>query len=246
MRKITTLFIFCFAFIFYQKGYTQSVDISDFFIVSQSPLNQENEAKIQHLIQDFNAGLKADLTSKGYTLLSNTSSRLYATELYGHRVNFNSSADKVVFGRVLYDDTGRLSFITYFCDKIYDAGRPAIEALRAHTASGHIKLWENEGEKASSIAATTEGLLLGSSGSSFASQETYLNTPVQKPSYTPKVVASQVSNKAKNTAPKDDFLSRKEGLINVMDTPRIISTTVPEQIEASTSSRSNRNIVGHQ
>lgn len=243
MRKITTLFICCFAFIFYQKGYTQSIDISDFFIVSQSPLNQEDKAQIQQLIQDFNVGLKADLTAKGYTLLNSTSSRLYATELYGHRVSFNSNADKVVFGRVLYDDTGRLSFITYFCDKIYDTGRPAIEALRAHTASGPIELWENEGEKASSIAATTEGLLLGSSGSTFASQETYLTAPA-KAVYIPQTV-SQATKKTQIT-PKDDFLSRRDELINVIDTPRIISTTVPEQIEASTSSRSDRNIVGHQ
>jgi len=244
MRKITTLFICCFAFIFYQKGYTQSVDISDFFIISQSPLNQENEAKIQYLIQDFNTGLKADLASKGYTVLNNKSSRLYSTELYGHRVSFDSSADKVVFGRVLYDDTGRLSFITYFCDKIYDAGRPAIEALRAHTASGHIKLWENEGERANSITATTDGLFTPTSDNSFASQETYLTSP-PKSIYTAQAVTPKVK-KISSTTPKGDFLSRKKGLINVVDTPRIISTTVPEQIEASTSSRSDRNIVGHQ
>jgi len=240
MRKITTLFLCCFVCIFYQKSNAQTIDVSDFFIISQSPLTQEKEALLDYFIQDFNIGLKENLTAKGYTVI-NAPSRLYATELYGHRVPFDSKADKIMFGRVLHDDMGRLSFITYLCDINRNTGIPVLEALKAHTASGNINLWENEGERYASIVRTSDGLLNSKNTGSFVSEETYLTTSTASPVHkTPqKIFAVEVE---KQSTSGSDLLSRKDELINVVETPQITSTPTLERNKQTAKNKK----MGHQ
>jgi len=241
MRKITVLFLLFFAFILSTKGYTQTIDLSDFHIVSQSPLSDENKAQIDYLIEDFSAGIKTDLQSKGYTLLADaSSSQRYTAELYGHQVTYNPSASQVVFGRALYDDTGRLSFITYVCDVTKVSGVFTLDPLRVHTASGHIDLWGNEGERIASISATTNGLFKGEPTDTFVSEETFLETPQQKVEetfYETPTATMEASTDVFSGTPESDF---------IIDTPRLISTSVPEPEEKLKDMSSGKKFVGHQ
>lgn len=243
MRKVTTLFLLFFIFILNTKGYTQTIDLSDFHIVSQSPLSNANKAQIDYLVEDFSAGIKADLKSKGYTVFTDAAtSRLYSTELYGHQVKFHSGANQVVFGRALYDDTGRLSFITYVCDVINISGIPTLDPLRVHTASGNIALWGNEGERITSISATTNGLFKGEPTDTFVSEETFLETPQQKVEesfYATPSTTMEASNDGFSGTPKDNFTE-------MIGTPRLISTSVPEPEEKAKNTPSSKPFVGHQ
>ncbi len=259
MRQITTLFLLFFVFILHEKGYAQTIDMSGHYIVSQSPLSAELATQIDYLIQDFNAELQAELVAKGYTILSDESAgRLHATQLYGHSVRFNAQANQAIFMRVLYDDTGRLSFINYFCDISTTSGIPTLDPLRAHTSSGPIGAWSNEGERGESIAAAASGLVKEASTNTFASEETFLGipdptttmptatttsyTPAKTVAYTPPptVVTSKPSPPVKTTT-KPTFTGKKDA-IPVVTTPRLTPTSVPVPSDASAS---NKKFVGH-
>jgi len=259
MRYITTLFLLFFVFILHEKGYTQTIDMSGHHIVSQSPLSAELATQIDYLIEDFNAQLRAELVAKGYTILNSESTeRLHATQLYGHSVRFNARANRAIFMRVLYDDTGRLSFINYFCDISTTSGILTLDPLRAHTSSGPIGAWGNEGERVESIVAAANGLVKGASTDTFASEETFLGmpnptvvtpsppvssyVPAKTVSYTPPptVVTSKPSTPVK-TITKPTFTGKKDA-IPVVTTPRLTPTSIPVPSDASAS---NKKFVGH-
>lgn len=155
-----------------EKGFAQSIDMGNYYLITQSPLNAERKAEIESITNNFNIALQTDLTVKGYTTFNDSHLRRYTTELYGHPVSFNPLAERVVFMRILFDDTQRLSIISYICEVTHKSGLPVLEPLRAHTSSGHISLWYDTREKAESIQATVKGLC---STSSDFSDETFLS-----------------------------------------------------------------------
>lgn len=171
MKKIILILLF-FSFISNEKGLAQSIDMGNYYLIAQSPLSAKQQSEIESIAKNFNIALQTDLTVKGYTTLNDTSLRRYTTELYGHPVTFNAAAGQVIFMRVLFDDTERLSIISYICEVTNESGRLAIDPLRAHTSSGHLSLWYDADEKAESLQATTKGLLKTPS-ESFA-DETFL------------------------------------------------------------------------
>lgn len=158
MKKIIILTLFFLGLILGNKGFAQSIDIGNYYLIAQSPLSAERKAEIESIAKNFNIALETDLTVKGYSTLNNNNLRQYITETYGHPVSFNALAEKVVFMRVLFDDTERLSIISYICEVTHKSGIPLIEPLRAHTSSGHIDLWYDTHEKAESLQATVKGL----------------------------------------------------------------------------------------
>jgi len=174
MKRIIIFSLLFFSFILNEKGFAQSIDMGNYYLITQSPLSAEREAQIESITKDFNIALQTDLTVKGYTMLNDSSVRRYTTKLYGHPVTFNAAAGQVVFMRVLFDDTERLSIISYICDVTNELGRLALDPVRAHTSSGHINLWYDADEKAESLQATIEGLFKTPSTDNFA-DETFLS-----------------------------------------------------------------------
>jgi len=172
MKKII-LVLLVFSFILNEKGIAQSIDMGNYFLISQSPLTAKQQAKIESIAKNFSIAMQTDLTVKGYTTLNDTHLRRHTSELYGHPVTFNAAAEQVIFMRVLFDDTERLSIISYICE-VDQSGIPVIDPLRAHTSSGHIDLWYDANEKAESLQATIKGLFKTSSTESFA-DETFLS-----------------------------------------------------------------------
>ena len=177
MKRITILTLLLLGFILNEKGSAQSIDIGNYYLISQSPLSAERKAQIESITKDFNIALQTDLVVKGYTTLNNNNLRQYSTELYGHYVNFNAVAGKVIFNRVLFDDTERLSIISYLCDVTYESGIPVLEPVRAHTSSGNINLWYDTNEKNESLQATIEGLFNTPLIDTFTMDENFVGTP---------------------------------------------------------------------
>jgi len=174
MKKITILALLFFTFILNEKGFAQSIDMGNYYLIAQSPLSAKQQAEIESIAKNFIIALQTDLTVKGYTTLNDSSTRLHSSELYGHPVNFNAVAEQVIFMRVLFDDAERLSIISYICEVTDQSGISVIDPLRAHTSSGHIDLWYDTNEKAESLQATIKGLFKSPSVGSFA-DETFLS-----------------------------------------------------------------------
>jgi len=174
MKKIILILLF-FSFISNEKGFAQFIDMGNYYLITQSPLSAKQQAEIESIARNFNIALQTDLTVKGYTTLNDINLRRHTTELYGHQVSFNTAAEQAIFMRVLFDDTQRLSIISYICEVTDQSGIPVINPLRAHTSSGHIDLWYDANEKAESLQATVKGLFKTSSTESFA-DETFLSS----------------------------------------------------------------------
>lgn len=174
MKKTIFLLLF-FSFISNEKNYAQSIDIGNYYLISQSPLSTERKAQIESITKDFSIALQTNLTVKGYTTMNDPTPRRYNTQLYRHNVNFNPNAKQVIFMRVLYDDSERLSIISYLCEVSHESGTPIIEPLRAHTSSGHINLWSDTNEKTESLQATTKGLFQDPSIDGFSADESFLD-----------------------------------------------------------------------
>jgi len=158
MKKTIILTLLFLGFILNEKGFAQSIDMGNYYLIAQSPLSAQQKAEIESITKNFNIALQTDLTVKGYNTLNNRSIRHNITELYGHPVSFNTIAEQVIFMRVLFDDMERLSIISYICNVTRKSGTPILEPLRAHTSSGHINLWYDTHEKAESLQATIKGL----------------------------------------------------------------------------------------
>ncbi len=183
-------------FLFNEKGFAQSIDIGNYYIISQSPLSAEREAQIASITKDFNIALQTNLAVKGYTTLNDDNLRQHSTELYGHYVKFNAAAGQVIFNRILFDDTGRLSIISYLCEVTYKSGIPTLDPLRAHTSSGDINLWYDINEKNESLHATTEGLLNTPSIDTFMMDEHFTGTPQDDTLNLPKTPRLTATNMA--------------------------------------------------
>ncbi len=174
MKKIIILASLFFSFVLNEKGFAQSIDMGNYYLISQSPLTVKQQAEIESIAKNFAIALQTDLTVKGYTTLNDKSVRRHTTELYGHPVTFNAATGQVIFMRVLFDDTERLSIISYICDVTNESGRLVLDPVRAHTSSGHISLWYDADEKAESLQATVTGLFKTPSVDNFA-DETFLS-----------------------------------------------------------------------
>jgi len=196
MKKIIILTLLLLGFISNEKGFAQPIDIGNYYIISQSPLSAERKAQIESITKDFNIALQTNLVVKGYTTLNDSNLRQYNTELYGHHINFNAVAGRVIFNRILFDDTERLSIISYLCDVTYQSGVPILDPIRAHTSSGPINLWYDTDEKNESLHATTEGLLNTPSIDTFMMDEDFRGTPEDDTlnlSKTPRLTATNIA-----------------------------------------------------